>query len=141
VITDKVWAEPARFTAGAFSKKGMPAYVYLFSYISPGARGRMRFGAAHASEISYVFDNLTSRNGAAIDPQDQNVAKMMNTYWANFAKTGDPNSQGLPKWPLYSEKPGEVLEIQSNGLASGKQDPVKARTDLIKKAISSGHLH
>ncbi|WP_175632611.1 carboxylesterase/lipase family protein [Pedobacter ghigonis] len=141
VITDKVWAEPARFTASAFSKKGMPAYVYLFSYISPGARGRMRFGAAHASEISYVFDNLTSRNGAVIDPQDQQVAKMMNSYWSNFAKTGDPNGQGLAKWPLYVGKTGEVLEIQGDGFASGKTDPVKLRTELIEKAIVSGNLH
>ena len=141
VITDKVWAEPARFTAGAFSNKGAAAFVYLFSYVSPGAKGRMRFGAAHASEISYVFDNLTARNGAAIDPQDQRMAKMMNSYWSNFAKTGDPNGQGLPKWPLYFLKTGEVLEIQSDGFAGGKTDPVKLRTELIEKAITSGNLH
>ena len=34
VNTDKVWAEPARFTARAFAAKGAPAYIYLFSYVS-----------------------------------------------------------------------------------------------------------
>ena len=55
VNTDKVWAEPARFTARAFAAKGAPAYVYLFSYVSPSMRQRMRNGAPHGSEIPYVF--------------------------------------------------------------------------------------
>jgi para-nitrobenzyl esterase len=58
VNTDKVWAEPARFTARADTAKGAPAYIYLFSYVSPSMQQWMRYGAGHASEIAYVFDNL-----------------------------------------------------------------------------------
>ena len=141
VITDKVWAEPARFTAKAFAAKKVPAYVYLFSYVSPSMQQRMRFGAGHASEISYVFDNLTSWNGAVIAPKDKEVAKIMNTYWANFAKTGDPNGAGLSKWPVYAPQKSELLEFQADGSAVGKPDPVKARTNLIEKAITTGNLH
>jgi para-nitrobenzyl esterase len=141
VITDKVWAEPARFTAKAFAAKKVPAYVYLFSYVSPSMQQRMRFGAGHASEISYVFDNLTSRNGAAIAPKDKEVGKIMNTYWANFAKTGDPNGAGLSKWPVYAPQKSELLEFQADGSAVGKPDPVKARMNLIEKAITTGNLH
>jgi para-nitrobenzyl esterase len=71
----KVWAEPARFTARTFASKGAPAYVYLFSYVSPSMQQMMRFAAAHASEIAYVFDNLRGRNGATVAPKDQEVAK------------------------------------------------------------------
>jgi para-nitrobenzyl esterase len=141
VNTDKVWAEPARFTARAFVAKGAPAYVYLFSYVSPSMQQMMRFGAAHASEIAYVFDNLTSRNGAAIAPKDEEVAKMMNAYWTNFAKTGDPNGEGLPKWPVYTSKDNELLEFRSDGSAVGEPDPKKARLDVIEKAVTSGNLH
>lgn len=142
VNTDKVWAEPARFTARAFTSKSAPAYIYLFSYVSPSMQQRMRYGAAHASEIPYVFDNLrTPPNGASIDPMDQAVAKMMNTYWANFAKTGNPNGSGLPSWPGYSNNKNELLEIQADGAAVGKIDPKKARMDLIEKAVTSGNLH
>ena len=135
VNTDKVWAEPARLTARAFVSKGAPAYIYLFSYVSPSMQGRMRYGAAHASEISYVFNNLDSRNGATVAPKDQEVAKMMNTYWANFAKTGDPNGPGLPKWPIYNPKKDEILEFQPDGIPVGKPDPKKARLDVIEQAV------
>jgi para-nitrobenzyl esterase len=135
VNTDKVWAEPARFTARSFVAKGAPAYIYLFSYVSPSMQGRMRYGAAHASEIPYVFNNLGSPNGAAVAPRDQEVARMMNTYWANFAKSGDPNGPGLPKWPAYNLKKNELLEIQPDGTPVGKPDPKKARLDVIEQAI------
>jgi para-nitrobenzyl esterase len=135
VNTDKVWAEPARLTARAFAAKGAPAYVYLFSYVSPSMRERMRFGASHASEIPYVFNNLRGRNGAAVATTDQQVANLMNTYWANFAKTGDPNGPGLPKWPRYDPGKDELLDFQLDGSAVGKPDPKKARLDVIEKAV------
>ncbi|HTI71958.1 MAG TPA: carboxylesterase family protein [Candidatus Limnocylindria bacterium] len=137
VNTDKVWAEPARLTARAFATKNAPAYIYLFSYVSPSMRERMRFGAAHASEIPYVLNNLRSRNGAAVATTDQQVASMMNTYWANFAKTGDPNGPGLPKWPRYNPAKNELLEFQPDGSAVGKPDPKKARLDVIEKAAKA----
>jgi para-nitrobenzyl esterase len=137
VNTDKVWAEPARLTARAFAAKGAPAYIYLFSYVSPSMRGWMRFGAAHGSEIPYVFNSLRSQNGAAVATSDQQVASVMNNYWANFAKTGDPNGPGLPKWPRYDPSKNELLEFQSDGSAVGKPDPKKARLDVIEKAAKA----
>ena len=141
VNTDKVWAEPARFTARAFAAKKAPAYIYLFSYVSPSMQGMMRFGAAHGSEIPYVFGNLRARNGATADPKDQEVAKLMNTYWANFARTGDPNGPGLPKWPCYDPGKDELLDFQLDGSAVGKPDPRKVRLDVIEQAVEIMRPH
>ncbi len=141
VNTDKVWAEPARFTANAFAAKGIPAYIYLFSYVSPSMQQMMRYGAAHASEIPYVFDNLRGRNGVAVPPKDHEVAMMMNSYWINFAKTGNPNGHGLPHWPAFDPQKNELLEFQPDGSAVGKPDPKKARLDLVEKAVTSGNLY
>lgn len=137
VNTDKVWAEPARFTANAFSAQGDQAYIYLFSYVSASMQQMMRYGASHASEIPYVFDNLRGRNGATVAPKDQDVAKMMNSYWANFAKTGDPNGKGLPKWPVYDPQKDEILEFRADGSAVGAPDPKKARLDVIEKIANT----
>ncbi|RYY57915.1 MAG: carboxylesterase family protein [Chitinophagaceae bacterium] len=141
VNTDKVWAEPARFTASAVAAKGNPAYVYLFSFVPASMQQRMRYGAAHASEIAYVFDNLSNRNGAPIADTDKAVAKLMNTYWTNFAKTGNPNGNGLPQWPAFHPKKDELMEFRSDGSAVGEPNPKKARLDIIEKAVSSGNLH
>jgi para-nitrobenzyl esterase len=137
VNTDKVWAEPARFTARAFYAKGSPTYVYLFSYVSAPLQQRMRFGAGHASEISYVFNTLRNRDGSPVASKDLEVAKMMNTYWANFAKTGNPNGGNLAKWSAYDSSKEEIIEFQSDGTAAAKAQPNKARLDVMEKSANT----
>ena len=137
VNTDKVWAEPARFTARTFVARGAPAYIYLFSYVPAAMQERMKYGAPHASEIGYVFDNLTDRNGVTVAPRDKEIARMMNTYWANFARTGDPNGKGMPLWPLYDPKKSEVFEFRQDGSAGNVPDQRKARLDVMEKAAKT----
>ena len=136
--TDKVWAEPARFTAGIFAAKGDPAYIFLFSYVPSSMKARMPFGPGHGTDISFAFDNLRAPNGATVAPEDKEVAGMMNAYWVNFARTGNPNGTGLPKWPAYSTKKNQILDIQADGKPVGKPDPRKARLDVIEKAVNMG---
>lgn len=141
VNTDKVWAEPARFTANAFLKKGAPAFVYVFSYVPDSLRKVMPFGASHASEIPYVFNTLETRRGVKITTStDQKVAETMNAYWANFAKTGNPNGKGLAKWAVFHRKKQTILDIQPDGNAVSKPDPKKKRLNVIEKEVKLGKL-
>jgi para-nitrobenzyl esterase len=137
--TDKIWAEPARFTASIFAKNGDPSYIFLFSYVPSSMKERMKYGPGHGTDIAYAFDNL-GRGGFGPPPPpptavDKEVAKMMNTYWVNFAKTGNTNGTGLPKWPVYNPKKNLILDIQADGKAVGKPDARKARLDVIEKAL------
>jgi para-nitrobenzyl esterase len=132
--TDWVWGEPARFTARVFVEHDRPAYIYHFGYVPASSQRWARYGAGHGSEVSYVFGTPGGDRGGSPSEKDQVVAKMMNTYWANFAKTGNPNGEGLPEWPPYDIHTGEILDIQSDGSLVGKPDPRKARLDVIEKA-------
>lgn len=75
------------FTASAFAAKGDPSWIFLFSYVPAAMKERMRFGPGHGTDISYVFDNLRAPDGATVAPEDKEVARIMNAYWVNFAKT------------------------------------------------------
>lgn len=134
VNTDRVWAEPARLTACAFAKTGNPAFVYRFSYVADSMRDRIKLGAPHASEIDFVFDTAKVRYGAALSPRDQSVAHLMNSYWANFAKTGNPNGRSLPHWPRFSTAGGEVLDIAPDGQPVGGPDKTRTRLDANELA-------
>jgi para-nitrobenzyl esterase len=58
-------------------------------------------GAAHSAEIQYAMGNLDLDKRYAWEPDDYEVSKVMQAYFVNFIKTGNPNGPGLPDWPAY----------------------------------------
>lgn len=135
--TDWVWGEPARMTAKTFIAKGAPAYVYQFGYVPAAAQQRSPYGAGHGSEVSFVFNTLNARWGAPAEatPAEKELARIMNSYWVNFAKTGNPNGTGLPNWPLYNNQYQDMLDVELDGKVISKPDPRKARLDVVEKAM------
>jgi para-nitrobenzyl esterase len=135
--TDWVWAEPARMTARAFTKKGASAYMFQFGYVPTAARERARYGAGHGSDISFAFNTLNARWGAPTESsaEEKELARVMNTYWTNFAKTGNPNGKGVPNWPQSDTKKEEILNVDLDGKVQSKPDPRKDRLNVIEKAF------
>lgn len=137
--TDWAWGEPARFTANSFVAVGAPAYIFLFSYVPSHMKERMQYGPGHGTDIAYAFNKLGIGGFGPPPPpptdEDKEVARLMNAYWVNFAKTGNPNGNDLPEWPIYKTKKGKILDIQPDGKAVGKPDPRITRLNVIEKAF------
>ncbi|HEX7158735.1 MAG TPA: carboxylesterase family protein [Edaphobacter sp.] len=134
VAADRMMVEPARFIASQVAASGQPAYQYRFSYVAASVRKAWP-GALHATEIPYVFDTVKARYEAALDPADEATAHAANTYWASFAKTGDPNSSGLPRWPAYTTASDTILDFTPKGPAA-VADPWKTRLDLTEAVVT-----
>ncbi|ANI80096.1 carboxylesterase/lipase family protein [Sphingobium sp. EP60837] len=133
VSADDHMIEPGRFVATETANRGAKVYRYYFSYIPEALQTRWTYGAPHGGELAFAFDVLRLNYGPAWSDQDLRVAKTMNTYWANFAKTGNPNGPGLPEWPLYKPSSDQVLQFMRNGSAAAAADPLKPRLDLAEK--------
>jgi para-nitrobenzyl esterase len=131
-------AEPARFAANAFAANGSPVYRYRFSYVQSAVREQMRAGAPHGGEIGYVFGTLMAGRGGAPTPEDLAVSRMAQSYWVNFAKTGDPNGAGLPTWPRHDPAKDVIFDFRPDGTAGAGPDPRKARLDVTERATESG---
>lgn len=84
-------------------------FTYFWDHALPGPDVEL-YGAFHTSEVPYVLNSLSMSDRPFTDA-DWKIADTMSSYWANFIKTGDPNSPGLAHWPSTSEQPGMTMEI------------------------------
>ena len=87
---------------------GAPVYTYMFAWESPVLDGILR--STHCMEIPFVFNNAdihASMTGGGKDALE--LADRMSQAWINFARTGDPNTEDLPQWPVYNCSEGAAM--------------------------------
>jgi para-nitrobenzyl esterase len=97
-----------------------PVYRYSFDRKIPvapdakvnGVAATSRdIGARHAGEIEYVFGTLDSIRHVTWESSDRKLSDAIVTYWANFARAGDPNGPGLAKWSRFDAGGGRVQHL------------------------------
>ncbi|HEX7159135.1 MAG TPA: carboxylesterase family protein, partial [Edaphobacter sp.] len=104
-----------------------PVYRYFLTLPSPGDKFHpAAAGAFHSDDIEYVFGTLDSRQGAVWRPEDRKLSDQIQQYWTNFARTGDPNSGDLPKWPTYNAGGGWPV-MYFNADSQAKPDAYRER--------------
>lgn len=111
IAIQAVAIQPSRHLAERQAAKGQPAYTYYFTQ-QPASERATKPGAEHGGELSYLFG--TRLNAETWDAADEKTSKMMGDYWVNFARTGDPNSAGLPAWKPVTPTSTQYMWLDAN---------------------------
>jgi para-nitrobenzyl esterase len=111
----------ARDLAGTISAAGVPAFAYRFSYV---ASSIAKPGADHATDVPFFFDTAAVKYGDKTTARDRAMGRTISAYLVNFAKNGDPNGSGLPKWPRYSRTEDPIMSFAEDGNAISGKDPL-----------------
>lgn len=111
---------------------GAPAYLYRFDWETPEGGGHMR--SPHTIEIQFVFNNIKIA-GPLISkmPEAYALAEKVSASWVAFARTGDPNTAKLPKWPAYSAASRDTMIF--NNESRVERDPDREPRLAMEKVL------
>ena len=105
-------------------KRSGRVYTYFFDRPTPWP-AHPEFGAFHTSEVPYIFETLKLLD-RPWKPVDFKLSDIMASYWSNFAKTGDPNGSGLPRWPSYDPASHNTMELGEHVGPMPEAEPAKS---------------
>jgi para-nitrobenzyl esterase len=103
------------------AQNAAPAYTYWFCWQTPILDGIP--GAFHCSELSFVFhntDRCAPMTGGGPGPRA--LAAKVSDAWIHFARSGNPNHPGLPKWPAFTASEGAVMIFDNDCVAKNNPD-------------------
>lgn len=94
------WLNSIVLAERKIAQRAAPVFMYRMDWGSPVQDGRLK--AAHAMELSFVFGTYEAvRHFVGPGDEPARMASQMHPAWVAFAKTGDPNTSALPRWPAY----------------------------------------
>ena len=121
-LNDALMTCPSAAMATLNAAAGHPSFLYQFRRSISG-KGESDLGSFHSLELPYVFGALRhpAWNWLTFANLDEALASTIQSYWTNFAKTGDPNGSGLPQWRPYTSASDEYMEFANDGRAHPRQ--------------------
>uniref|UniRef100_A0A2K5XHM9 Carboxylic ester hydrolase n=1 Tax=Mandrillus leucophaeus TaxID=9568 RepID=A0A2K5XHM9_MANLE len=119
LLADVMFSVPSVIVARHHRDAGAPTYMYEFQYrpsFSSDMKPKTVIGD-HGDELFSVLGAPFLKEGAS--EEEIRLSKMVMKFWANFARNGNPNGEGLPHWPEYNHEEG-YLQIGANTQAAQK---------------------
>jgi para-nitrobenzyl esterase len=109
-----------------------PVFAYRFDWETPEGGGHMR--SPHTVEIPFVFNNIKIA-GPLISkmPEAYELAEKVSAAWVAFARTGNPGTSKLPKWPAYSAKARDTMLF--NNESRVEQDPDQGPRVVMEQVL------
>jgi para-nitrobenzyl esterase len=105
--------------------------VYSFNRKLPPSSPANDFGAFHTGEVPYAYNNLHTVKNRPFTKADFALADQMSTYWTNFAKTGNPNGEGLLYWPAYEKVSKNTIQFDIK--TEIKKLPTETQLEVLSK--------
>ena len=116
---------------------GQPVYRYLYVQPRPASvRGDIpaATGATHSAEIEYALGNLALNPVYAWTADDRSASRLMQQYFVNFIRTGNPNGRGLPPWPVVGQgDTAQVMRLGAQAQLATVRD--RARYEALGQAV------
>jgi para-nitrobenzyl esterase len=123
---DLVMMSGARWIAERHARS--PVYYYDFEHVMPEPEA-LPYGSYHSSELPYVLDNLHTLKRPWSE-NDYRVSAVLQAYWVNFIRTGNPSGGKLPKWAAFDPSSNEVMALSVNPHMRPVTTPDRAKTFL-----------
>ncbi|XP_068938557.1 liver carboxylesterase 1-like isoform X2 [Petaurus breviceps papuanus] len=134
LLGDLIFGIPAVRVARFHMASGAPTYMYEFQH-RPSYSTNLKpetVKADHGDEIFSVFGAPFLRGGSP--KEEKKLSRTMMKYWANFAKNGNPNGEGLLKWPAYDQNESYLqINIPHKVSKKLKEKEVEFWTELMLK--------
>jgi para-nitrobenzyl esterase len=144
MMTDTLFRCPARIAGDWLAKRGIGVWEYQFERPLPGSGSA---STRHSGELPYVFGWAQHAGpgimGGTYGPEDATLSQQMQTYWTNFAKTGNPNGSGLPNWPAFAGSEPALMHFTPQGSAEASPGAPRETCVLLKthieQELQAGH--
>uniref|UniRef100_A0A8C4WLF6 Carboxylesterase type B domain-containing protein n=1 Tax=Gopherus evgoodei TaxID=1825980 RepID=A0A8C4WLF6_9SAUR len=136
LMGDAVFVVPVIQRARYHRDSGNPVYIYRFHHRSSSYEGvRPDFVKAdHGDEIGYVFGKPFLAGDAT--EEEGKLSKTIMKYWANFARKGNPNGEGLVTWPVYNvDEQYLIIDIKQKAAKKLKENRVEFWTKTLPKKM------
>ncbi len=133
-LADFIFRCPVTTQAQWHNAAKHPTYEYQFEHAIPGQEAD---GAVHSADLPYVFGYYPKHGNISgkFDDVDFKLADLIESYWTNFAKRGNPNGEGLPNWPEFDGSQAYIEFTQDGQVVPNSGGLRRAQCDLQREVL------